>query len=60
LLQVTLPLIPDLTERLQAGIDVADIGCGSGHALCAVSVHMKFLPKTREVESRRPSEQRLT
>ncbi len=33
LLQVTLPLIPGLTERLQAGIDVADIGCGSGHAL---------------------------
>jgi SAM-dependent methyltransferase len=33
LLQATLPLIPGLTERLQAGIDVADIGCGSGHAL---------------------------
>ena len=33
LLQVTLPLIPGLMERLQAGIDVADIGCGSGHAL---------------------------
>src|SRR5258708_10713655 len=33
LLQVTLPLIPGLTERLQAGMDVADIGCGSGHAL---------------------------
>jgi len=33
LLQVILPLIPGLVERLQAGIDVADIGCGSGHAL---------------------------
>jgi SAM-dependent methyltransferase len=33
LLQVTLPLIPGLMERLQAGIDVADIGCGSGYAL---------------------------
>src|SRR6266568_653150 len=33
LLQVTLPLIPGLVERLLAGIDVADIGCGSGHAL---------------------------
>jgi 2-polyprenyl-3-methyl-5-hydroxy-6-metoxy-1,4-benzoquinol methylase len=33
MLQVTLPLIPGLVERLQAGIDVADIGCGSGHAL---------------------------
>src|SRR6266849_6588906 len=33
LLQVTLPLISGLVERLQAGIDVADIGCGRGHAL---------------------------
>jgi 2-polyprenyl-3-methyl-5-hydroxy-6-metoxy-1,4-benzoquinol methylase len=33
LLQVTLPLVPGLIERLQSGIDVADIGCGSGHAL---------------------------
>jgi ubiquinone/menaquinone biosynthesis C-methylase UbiE len=33
LLQVTLPLVPGIVERLQAGIDVADIGCGSGHAL---------------------------
>jgi SAM-dependent methyltransferase len=33
LFQETLPLIPGLVERLQAGIDVADIGCGSGHAL---------------------------
>jgi 2-polyprenyl-3-methyl-5-hydroxy-6-metoxy-1,4-benzoquinol methylase len=33
LLQVTLPLIPGLVERLQAGIDVADIGCGCGHAI---------------------------
>jgi hypothetical protein len=33
LLQVTLPLVPELVERLQAGIEVADIGCGSGHAL---------------------------
>ena len=27
------PLVPGLTDRLQAGIDVADIGCGQGHAL---------------------------
>ena len=33
LLQVTIPLVPGLVESLQAGIDVADIGCGSGHAL---------------------------
>ena len=28
-----LPLVPGLTERLHAGIDVADIGCGQGHAM---------------------------
>jgi len=33
LVQTTLPSIPGLVERLQAGIDVADIGCGSGHAI---------------------------
>ena len=33
LLTVTLPLVDGLTDRLRAGIDVADIGCGSGHAL---------------------------
>jgi SAM-dependent methyltransferase len=33
LLDVTLPLIDGLTDRLAAGIDVADVGCGSGHAL---------------------------
>ncbi len=33
LVQTTLPSIPGVVERLQAGIDVADIGCGSGHAI---------------------------
>lgn len=28
-----LPLVPGSTARLEAGIDVADIGCGSGHAI---------------------------
>jgi 2-polyprenyl-3-methyl-5-hydroxy-6-metoxy-1,4-benzoquinol methylase len=28
-----LPLVPGIVERLTAGIDVADIGCGSGHAI---------------------------
>ncbi|HRO29020.1 MULTISPECIES: class I SAM-dependent methyltransferase [Micrococcaceae] len=28
-----LPLVEGLPERLEAGIDVADIGCGSGHAI---------------------------
>ena len=44
LLQVTLPLIPGLTERLQAGIDVADIGCGSGHAL---NLMARAFPRSR-------------
>lgn len=33
LIDVTLPLVPGLVERLKAGIDVADVGCGSGHAI---------------------------
>jgi len=33
LLLETLPSITGLTSRLETGIDVADIGCGSGHAL---------------------------
>ena len=33
LIDKTLPLVPGLVERLEAGIDVADVGCGSGHAI---------------------------
>ena len=33
LLDGTLPLVPGLRDRLKAGIDVADIGCGQGYAL---------------------------
>lgn len=33
LVDVTLPLVPGLVEALRAGIDVADVGCGSGHAI---------------------------
>ena len=33
LIEATLPLVPGLVERLHAGIEVADIGCGSGHAI---------------------------
>jgi 2-polyprenyl-3-methyl-5-hydroxy-6-metoxy-1,4-benzoquinol methylase len=33
LLDTVLPLVPGLPDRLAAGIDVADIGCGSGHAI---------------------------
>ncbi|WP_194815036.1 class I SAM-dependent methyltransferase [Nocardia sp. XZ_19_385] len=33
LIDVTIALVPGLPERLREGIDVADVGCGSGHAL---------------------------
>jgi len=33
LLEGIVPLVPGLPERLAAGIDVADVGCGSGHAV---------------------------
>ena len=33
LIDGTLPLVPGLTGRLIDGIDVADVGCGSGHAV---------------------------
>jgi SAM-dependent methyltransferase len=33
LLDVTLPLAEGLVDRLSGGIDVADVGCGSGHAI---------------------------
>ncbi|WP_285031856.1 class I SAM-dependent methyltransferase [Mycolicibacterium sp. lyk4-40-TYG-92] len=32
LIDVVLPLVPGLPERLRTGIAVADFGCGSGHA----------------------------
>ena len=37
LLEGALPLVPGLVGRLEAGIDVADIGCGSGYALCVMA-----------------------
>jgi ubiquinone/menaquinone biosynthesis C-methylase UbiE len=33
LIDVTLPLVPGLVDKLKAGIDVADLGCGQGHAI---------------------------
>ena len=37
LIPVTLPLVEGLPEQLEAGIDVADIGCGAGHAVCVMA-----------------------
>ncbi|MGH2532610.1 MAG: class I SAM-dependent methyltransferase [Thermomicrobiales bacterium] len=33
LIDLVLPLVPGLVERLERGIDVLDVGCGSGHAI---------------------------
>ncbi len=44
LIDVTLPLVPGLVERLKAGIDVADVGCGSGHS---INLMAKAFPNSR-------------
>ncbi len=44
LIDVTLPLVSGLVERLKAGIDVADVGCGQGHA---INLMAKAFPKSR-------------
>lgn len=44
LIEKTLPLVPGLVKKLKAGIDVADFGCGSGHA---INVMAKAFPKSR-------------
>jgi SAM-dependent methyltransferase len=44
LIDLTLPLVPGLTGRLVDGIDVADVGCGSGHA---VNLMAAAFPRSR-------------
>lgn len=44
LLDLVLPLVPGAAERLAAGADVADIGCGQGHA---VNVLARAFPRSR-------------
>ncbi|HYR83550.1 MAG TPA: class I SAM-dependent methyltransferase [Terriglobia bacterium] len=44
LVDVTLPLAPGLVERLQTGIEVADVGCGHGHA---INLMAKTFPNSR-------------
>jgi ubiquinone/menaquinone biosynthesis C-methylase UbiE len=44
LIDVTLPLASGLVERLRSGIDVADVGCGAGHA---INLMAKAFPKSR-------------
>ena len=44
LIDVVLPLVDGLPERLRSGADVADFGCGSGHA---VNVMARAFPASR-------------
>ena len=44
LIDVRLPLVPGLVDRLKDGIDVADVGCGSGHA---VNLMAAAFPRSR-------------
>jgi 2-polyprenyl-3-methyl-5-hydroxy-6-metoxy-1,4-benzoquinol methylase len=44
LLEQILPLAPRVVERLESGIDVLDIGCGSGHA---VNLMAEAFPRSR-------------
>jgi 2-polyprenyl-3-methyl-5-hydroxy-6-metoxy-1,4-benzoquinol methylase len=44
LIDTQIPLVPGIVERLGAGIDVADMGCGSGHA---VNLMAKQWPNSR-------------
>ena len=39
-----LPLIPGIEEKLKSGIDVLDVGCGSGWAISHLA---KLYPKSR-------------
>jgi hypothetical protein len=44
LIDVTLPLVPGLIDSLRQGIEVADVGCGSGHA---VNLMAEAFPRSR-------------
>jgi 2-polyprenyl-3-methyl-5-hydroxy-6-metoxy-1,4-benzoquinol methylase len=44
LVDAVLPLVDGLTERLRSGADVADFGCGSGHA---VNLMARAFPASR-------------
>ena len=46
MVDVILPLVPGLIEKLERGIDVADIGCGQGRA---INVMARAFPNSRFV-----------
>jgi ubiquinone/menaquinone biosynthesis C-methylase UbiE len=43
-LQMSLPLVPGLTQHLEHGIDVLDVGCGAGHA---INLMARAFPRSR-------------
>ena len=48
LIDVVLPLVPDLTASLTRGVDVLEVGCGTGDAMALMAKHF---PKSRFVMS---------
>ena len=44
--EIILPMIPGLTDQLEAGIDVLDVGCGAGKAACHLA---ELYPQSRFV-----------
>jgi 2-polyprenyl-3-methyl-5-hydroxy-6-metoxy-1,4-benzoquinol methylase len=46
LIDVVLPLVPDLTASLKRGVDVLEVGCGTGDAMALMAKHF---PKSRFV-----------
>lgn len=46
LTDVTLELVPGLKQKLETGIDVADVGCGAGHA---INLMARAFPNSRFV-----------
>ena len=52
LIDVTLPLVDGLVDRLRSGIDVIDVGCGHGHAANLIA---DAFPASRSPGSTSPS-----
>ena len=55
LIDVILPMAYGLPERLRAGADVADFGCGSGHAINLVAQRFQPVGSPASTSPRRVS-----